>query len=107
MLKNFYKVIAAEQFDFKLINPETPSDWSATYFQFSLEHALRYATDKKSDNNIICLVEFTLINAQVPIHHLKEEVFGDPNVSGSEKAKIAKQILHIDPSDTLMKAVKG
>lgn len=40
-LPTFYKVFAYSEFDFNIINPATPFDWSATYFQLSIEHALR------------------------------------------------------------------
>jgi hypothetical protein len=106
MNQPFYKIFAYPNFEFKQINIATPFDWSATYFQLSIEHALRYATDKKPDNNIICLTSFKLINDKIPIHELKNDIFFS-NISGLEKANYAKQLLGISEEKKLMKEING
>ncbi|AYV83700.1 MAG: hypothetical protein Hyperionvirus10_36 [Hyperionvirus sp.] len=108
MDQHFYKVIAFPEFDFKRINKETPHDWSATYFQFTVAHALGYATDKIAPDDIICLTRFKFKDAsQIKIHEFNDSVFGSGNVSGDEKAKIIKNMLNIKHDEKLMKSING
>lgn len=106
MNKVFYKIFPHSDFKFEQINPATPFDWSATYFQMSIEHALGYATDKKPDGDIICLTSFELTNKSIPIYELKDDIFCS-NISGSEKAIYAKKLLNISENKILMKEVNG
>lgn len=107
MKSTFYKIIANECFDLDLINKEILSDWSATYFQFSIEHALGYASDKQSKDNIICLTSFKLNDSsKMPIYEVKEPILST-NINGGEKAAIIKKLLGIPQEDKLMKKING
>lgn len=124
-----YKVIARDKFEWKMFEGTSGSDWSAIYFQFSIEHALRYATDKISPNGIIALVEFTIPSSTIVNVDSKSNIVGDRKVdtsspgltvyridlarlgsgsmSGSEKAAMLKKIFGIDAEKKLMKEING
>lgn len=103
-----WKVVAFPSFDFNDINPATQRDWSATYFQFTVEHALRYATDKCPTNpeGIISLVEFET-SPHLVVHKLNDKLFGSALLSGQEKASLAKRMLNFPPEVLLMQHLDG
>lgn len=107
--REIFKVFPTECFEFAQIDPSTPSDWSATYFQFSVEHALRYATDKKPENKnqVICLASLSILNEKLPIHIIRDELYGSLTLSGAEKAQIIKKHLNISTEAKLMKTING
>lgn len=103
-----YKIFPFKTYDFAPIPRGPPNDWSAIYFQFSIEHALGYATDKKPDEGIICLARLKLrTDSKLPIHIIKDPEFGQLNLTGAEKATLLKQKLNIPSDQKLMDAVNG
>ncbi|AYV81720.1 MAG: hypothetical protein Harvfovirus55_9 [Harvfovirus sp.] len=108
MDRDFYKVVAFSEFDFGKINREGGHDWSAMYFQFTIAHALGYATDKTSSDNIICLTKFKFRDTtEIKIHEFNDAIFGSDCVTGEEKAKKIKNMLNIKLEEKLMKAING
>jgi hypothetical protein len=88
-------------------------DWSGIYFQFTIEHALRYVSKKWEDgNNKLYLIKIELPE-NLPIYKLEEDLFSYPYISGEEKAIEAKKLLNekynlkIGNKDKLIEKIQG
>lgn len=99
----YYKIVDSAdcKFDLEHVTKRTTnSDWSAIYLQTSISHALNYLEHKayQTEYNYLLLVKFSTRLENIVIH---DKIFGNPNISGNEKATLLKEQFNMS-SDLLL-----